>query len=91
MKQTPADPAFNMEVLQAQIAALRDDLAQITATMASGLKTARDKVGGELADGVPAPADVEETLERTVRDHPFLALVMAGVIGFLLGSLTHRK
>lgn len=91
MKQSPADPTFNIEVLQAQIAALRDDLAQITATMTSGLKTARDKVRGELPEGVPAPRDVAESLEHAVREHPLLALLLAGVVGFLLGSLTHRK
>lgn len=91
MKQSPAESPFNIEVLQAQIAALREDLAQITATMASGLKTARDKVRDELPEGVPAPRDVEANLERAVREHPLLALVLAGVVGFLLGSLTHRK
>lgn len=91
MKQPPSDVTFNVEVLQAQIAALREDIAQITATMAAGLKTARDKVGEQASEAVPAAREVEATLERAVQEHPLVAMLLAGLIGFLLGSLTHRK
>jgi ElaB/YqjD/DUF883 family membrane-anchored ribosome-binding protein len=91
MKHPPADDTFNVEILQAQIAALREDLAAITATMASGLKGARDKVTEQAGEAMPAAREVEETLEKAVKDHPIVALLFAGLIGFLLGSLTRRK
>jgi ElaB/YqjD/DUF883 family membrane-anchored ribosome-binding protein len=91
MKHPPADTTFNVEVLQAQIAALREDIAQITATMAAGLKTARDKVGEKADEAMPAAREVEQTLEHAIKEHPLVALLFAGLIGFLLGSLTRRK
>jgi ElaB/YqjD/DUF883 family membrane-anchored ribosome-binding protein len=89
---------------------LREDVAKITATMAAGLRTARDRVqdAAESADakdklarvhvapkarlGAPAPGlgDAEQNLERAVRQHPLISLLIAGLIGFLLGSLGRR-
>ncbi|MBM3507489.1 MAG: hypothetical protein FJX64_07165 [Alphaproteobacteria bacterium] len=91
MKQTNSDAAFNVEVLQAQITVLRNKISEITATMTAGLKAARTRVQDEAnaAAGAvrPAVGDAEVHRERAVQQRPLLSVLLAGLIGFLLGSM----
>ncbi|MCO4317485.1 DNA gyrase subunit B [Phyllobacterium sp. 21LDTY02-6] len=91
--------------LQAQVAALKEDIANIAATLsrigkdstrgaranaAETLETARLK-GEEALDDLRLRAkDLEEQLAETVRENPLTTVAVAAGIGFLLACLTRR-
>lgn len=91
--------------LQAQVAALKADIANIAATLAKigkdSTKDARNsaassfeaaKVRGEEAfDDLRAQArDLEDQLTETVRENPLTTIAVAAGIGFLLALIARR-
>jgi ElaB/YqjD/DUF883 family membrane-anchored ribosome-binding protein len=99
------DATDNNPDLQAQIAALKDDIANIAATLAKiGKNSARDATRGAASSYEAAKARGEETFEdlrsqareleeqlaETVRERPLTTLAVAAGVGFLLAMIARR-
>jgi ElaB/YqjD/DUF883 family membrane-anchored ribosome-binding protein len=99
------DETAEAEPLQAQVTALRAELAElgthvarITRRRAAGLKSAAQATaaegyakGGEAVDVVLAELQsLEDELADATRRKPFAALGLAALVGFLLGVLFRR-
>ncbi|MEK1886490.1 MAG: DNA gyrase subunit B [Phyllobacterium sp.] len=91
--------------LQAQVAALREDIAKITTTLAKiGKNTAQDarrsaassfetaKVRGEetFEDLRSQARELEDQIAETVREKPLTAIAVAAGVGFLLALVARR-
>ncbi len=91
--------------LQAQVAALKDDIANIAATLAKiGKNSTREaranaansfesaKVRGEevLEDLKSQALDIEDRLTETIRDKPLTSIAVAAGVGFLLALISRR-
>ncbi len=92
--------------LESQIAALRDDIAHIVATLGDLSQTSAETLRASLIaraaalqqDGAARLADMGETAEAKLADltdqarrHPWKALALAGGVGLLLGLLWGRR
>ena len=91
--------------LHAQIAALKDDIAKISATLGKiGKDTAKDARrsaassfasarlrGEETFDDLRSQArELEDQLTETVRENPLTTIAVAAGIGFLLALIARR-
>ncbi len=91
--------------LQAQIAALKEDIANIATTLAKlGRNSAKDakrtaassyetaKVRGEetFEDLRLQARELEDQLTETVRENPLTTIAVAAGVGFLLALITRR-
>ncbi|MGH6860373.1 MAG: DUF883 family protein [Phyllobacterium sp.] len=91
--------------LQAQVAALKEDIASIASTLAkigkNSTKDARSSAassfesaklrGEEALDDLRAQAhDLEEQLAQTVRENPLTTIAVAAGVGFLLALIARR-
>ena len=91
--------------LQAQITALKDDIAKISATLAKlGKNTAKDarrsaassfasaKLRGEetFEDLRSQARELEDQLAETVRENPLSTIAIAAGVGFLLALIARR-
>jgi ElaB/YqjD/DUF883 family membrane-anchored ribosome-binding protein len=91
--------------LQAQVAALKEDIAKIAATLAkigknsargatrsaaSSYETAKAR-GGETFEDIRSQArELEDQLAETVRERPLTTLAVAAGVGFLLAMIARR-
>lgn len=91
--------------LQAQVAALKEDIAKITATLskigkdrakgagrsaASSFETARLR-GEETFEDLRSQArELEDQLTETVRENPLTTIAVAAGVGFLLALIARR-
>ena len=104
MSKPDTDP--DLARLEAQIAALRDDIAHIVATLGDLGQTSAETLRASLAahaealrqDGVARLAGVGDAAEAKLADltdqarrNPLQALALAGGIGLLLGLLWGRR
>ncbi len=91
--------------LQAQVAALKDDIANITATLAKiGKNSAKDakrsaassfesaKLRGEetFEDLRSQARELEDQLAEAVRENPLTTIAVAAGVGFLLALIARR-
>lgn len=91
--------------LQAQVAALKEDIANIAATIAKiGKNTARDATrsaassyetakvrGEETLDDIRLHArELEDQLAQSVRENPLTTIAVAAGVGFLLALIARR-
>jgi ElaB/YqjD/DUF883 family membrane-anchored ribosome-binding protein len=99
------DATDNTPDLQAQVAALKEDIANIAATLAKiGKNSAKDatrsaassyeaaKVRGEetFEDLRSQARELEDQLVETVRENPLTTLAVAAGVGFLLALIARR-
>lgn len=91
--------------LQAQVAALKEDIANIAATLAkigknstkdaranaaNSFETARVR-GEEVFEELKSQAlDIEDQLAETIRDKPLTSITVAAGVGFLLALMSRR-
>lgn len=104
MPKLDTDP--DLARLEAQIAALRDDIAHIVATLGDLSQTSAETLRASLAahtetlrqNSAARLADIGDTAEAKLADlteqakrNPLQALAIAGGIGLLLGLLWGRR
>lgn len=100
------DPDQDLARLEAQIAALRDDIAHIVTTLGDLSQISAETLRASLIaraealrqDGAARLADVGDSAEAKLADlteqarrNPWQALALAGGIGLLLGLLWGRR
>ncbi len=90
--------ATDFEGLSAQFAELREDLAKLTHSVASSAERRGRRMGSDISDGVGEAIsyverkgkDTEAELEKSVANHPLVALGLAAGFGLVLGALMRR-
>lgn len=93
-KPAPTD----FEGLAAQLAALRDDLTELTGSVTTLADRRGRKMAADISEGVSEAVQyvehkshgAEAEFEKSVAKHPFMALGLAAGIGLLIGAMTRR-
>jgi ElaB/YqjD/DUF883 family membrane-anchored ribosome-binding protein len=93
-----AAAANDFEAVSKQLAALRQDMSRLAETI-SGIAGRRgSSMAANIAEGIEEAKhytegkgrSAEAQLEESVAAHPFLAIGLAAVSGFLIGALSRR-
>lgn len=88
----------DIEGLVAQFSSLREDLANLTNSVASMADRRGRRMGADISDGVGEAIhyverkgkSAEADIEKSVATHPLLALGLAAGFGLIIGAMTRR-
>jgi ElaB/YqjD/DUF883 family membrane-anchored ribosome-binding protein len=91
---TPAD----IESLSAQFSELREDLARLSHSVTSMVERRGRRMGADISEGVGEAIhyaertgkSAEAELEKSVANHPLVALGLAAGFGLVIGAMTRR-
>ena len=98
MSTKTATPGADYDAVVAQLAAVREELAKLAATVAASAKHRSQTLTKDLSDGMTEAAlyvgrkghDTDMRLEGAVAANPYIALGLAAGMGLLLGAPTRR-
>jgi ElaB/YqjD/DUF883 family membrane-anchored ribosome-binding protein len=84
--------------LVAQLASLRQDITQLTGSVAALAEGRGRKMANDISDGLSEAVSyverkstgAEAELEKAVATHPLLALGLAAGFGLMIGAMTRR-
>lgn len=90
--------AADYDAVTAQIAALRDDLAQMAKSMTATTAQRGQAIARDVTDGVNEAItyvtrkghETDKSIEAAVSANPYIALAMAAGVGLLVGALSRR-
>lgn len=90
--------AADYDAVTAQIAALRDDLAQMAKNMTTTTTQRGQAIARDVTDGVNEAIsyvgrkgrETDQSIEAAVAANPYIALAMAAGMGLLVGALSRR-
>lgn len=93
-----ASVANDFEELSKQLTALRTDMAKLAETVTVIAGKRGNNMAADIAEGIgeakqyaeSAGRSAEAQLEGSVAAHPFVAISLAAVAGFLMGTMTRR-
>jgi ElaB/YqjD/DUF883 family membrane-anchored ribosome-binding protein len=88
----------DFEGLAAQFAALREDMAALTQSVATMTERRGRRMASDISEGVSEAVQyverkgqgAEADVEKTIAAHPLLALGLAAGAGLLIGAMTRR-
>lgn len=91
-------PGADYDAIVAQLAAVRDEMAKLAATVAASAQHRSQTLTKDLSDGMAEAAhyvgrkghETDMRLEGAVAANPYIALGLAAGMGLLLGTLTRR-
>jgi ElaB/YqjD/DUF883 family membrane-anchored ribosome-binding protein len=95
--QRPAAPT-DFDGLSTQFAALRDDLAKLTASVASLAERRGRRMASDVSEGMGEALhyverkgqSAEAELEKSIAAHPLLSIALAAGAGVVIGAMTRR-
>jgi ElaB/YqjD/DUF883 family membrane-anchored ribosome-binding protein len=90
--------ASDFEALSDKLAALRTDMASLAETVSGNARNRGSRMATDIAEGFGDAKDyvertgkfAEHQLEKSVADHPLLALGLAAGAGLLVGVMSRR-
>lgn len=90
--------ATDFEGLAAQFSLLREDLAKLTHSVAATAERRGRRMGSDISEGVGEAMhyveskgkSAEAELEKSVANHPYVALGLAAGLGLIIGAMTRR-
>jgi ElaB/YqjD/DUF883 family membrane-anchored ribosome-binding protein len=88
----------DIEGLASQFSELREDLAKLTHSVAAMAERRGRRMGSDITDGVGEAMHyverkgktAEAELEKSVANHPLVALGLAAGFGLVIGAMTRR-
>jgi ElaB/YqjD/DUF883 family membrane-anchored ribosome-binding protein len=95
---SPKNAAADYDAVLAQMAKLRDDIAQIAHSVQSIASARGHDLGKDITDGLDFSArylgrkghEADVRVEDAVAANPYIALGLAAGLGLLLGVITRR-